>query len=143
MNYIRYSAQSGLTDSDIIDMRVEAAMKDTSPSVIGERYGIDRTTAARIISGRTWSHVPAPKTIGNYKIYPDGRIYSKSAGRFLQQTTTKDGSAFVELRANGEREKVSVASLVARAFLGTKSTRIGFINGDASDTHFTNLIVKR
>ena len=142
-NYMRYSAQAGITDSDVIDMRVSAQRENLTATAIGERYGIDRTTAGRIISGRTWSHVPAPKQSGNYSIYPDGRIFSKSAGRFLQPTEGRDGLQYVELRSNGTRQKVTVASLVAKAFLGTRSTKIGFANGDTSDVHFTNLVVTR
>jgi hypothetical protein len=141
MNYIRYSSQSGLTDSDVIDMRVAAQSEELTTSDIGDMYNIDRTTAARIISGRTWTHVPSPRQIGNYTIYPDGRIFSKSAGRFMQTSVGKDGQQYVELRSNGNREKVAVAVLVARAFLGTKSNKIGFANGDTSDVHFTNLVV--
>lgn len=141
--YIRQSAQTGLSDSDIIDMRVAAEREGLTATAIGERYGIDRTTAGRIITGRTWSHVPSPKAQGNYVIYPDGRIFSKSAGRFMQPSVGKDGLKYVELRANGNREKVSVASLVAKAFLGTRSNKISFVNGNRSDVHFTNLVVTK
>lgn len=143
MNYIRNSTQTGLSDSDIIDMRVKAQRDGLSATAIAADYGIDRTTAARIISGRTWTHVPAPKQIGNYTVYPDGRIFSKSAGRFMQGTIGRDGIEYVELRANGNRKKFAVAALVAAAFLSTKSKKISFANGDASDAHFTNLVVTK
>lgn len=140
--YIRQSAQSGLKDSDIIDIR-QLAVDGLTATAISEIYPIDRTTAGRIITGRTWSHVPAPKAQGNYTIYPDGRIFSKAAGRFLQPSVGRDGMKYVELRSNGNREKVTVASLVAKAFLGTRSNKISFVNGDTSDVHFTNLVVTR
>lgn len=140
-SYIRHSAQTGLSDSDIIDMRVQAQREGLSATAIAADYGIDRTTAGRIITGRTWSHVPAPKQIGNYSVYPDGRIFSKAAGRFMQPTVGRDGIEYVELRSGGNREKIAVAALVAKAFLGTKSNKISFVNGDASDAHFTNLVV--
>lgn len=144
MNYIRYSAQSGLTDSDIIDMRVAAERHSLSATYIGETYGIDRTTAGRIISGRTWGHVPAPKQMGNYTVYPDGRVYSKAAGRFMQPSVGRDGLQYVELRSNGSREKVALSMLVAKTFLGAKqSNKVSFINGNTSDVHFTNLVVSR
>lgn len=142
-NYIRHSTQTGLTDSDIIDMRVGAQRDNLTATDISMIYGIDRTTAGRILSMRTWSHVPSPKQIGNYSVYPDGRIYSKAAGRFMQSSIGRDGSEYVELRTGGSREKVAVASLVAKAFLGTKSNKISFANGDASDAHFTNLVVTK
>lgn len=140
-SYVRQSAQTGLTDSDIIDMRVQADREGLSATAIAADYGIDRTTAGRIISGRTWSHVPSPKQIGNYSVYPDGRIFSKSSGRFMQATIGRDGAEYVELRTGGGREKIAVASLVAKAFLGTRSNKISFVNGDAGDAHFTNLVV--
>lgn len=145
-NYIRHSTQTGLTDSDVLDMRTRAQRDGTTATSIAETYGIDRTTAGRIITGRTWSHVPAPKQIGkytNYSIYPDGRVYSKSSGRFIQTTIGKDGIGYVELRTGGERAKFVVAELVAKAFLGTKSKKISFANGDGADAHFTNLVVNK
>ena len=143
MTYIRRSAQTGLTDSDIIDIRLTAQRSGLASTLIADTYGIDRTTASRIINRRTWSHVPEPKQVGNYSIYPDGRIFSKSSGRFMQPNIGRDGLQYVELRANGKREKVTVASLVAKAFLGTKSKNITFVNGDTTDAHFTNLVVAK
>lgn len=141
--YIRHSAQTGLKDSDILDIRRLAEVEGLTATDIGAQFGIDRTTAGRIINGRTWSHVPAPKAQGNYVVYPDGRIYSKSSGRFMQPSVGRDGNQYVELRSNGTRQKVTVASMVAKAFLGTRSTKIAFVNGDTSDVHFTNLVVTK
>lgn len=141
--YVRASSQTGLTDSDIIDIRVMAEKDTLTASQIGEIYNIDRTTAARIISGRTWSHVPAPKARGNYVIYPDGRVFSKAGRRFMSPVLGRDGLAYVEIRDSGNREKVSVVSLVAKAFLNTRSKKIKFVNGDTTDTHFTNLVVSK
>ena len=142
-NYLRRSPKSNLTDSDVIDIRITAEAEGLTAQSIADRYNIDRTTAGRIITNRSWSHVPSPKTVGNYSIYPDGRIFSNSNGRFLRTSTAKDGMTYVEMTTNGSRERVSVASLVAKAFLGTKSKNISFINGDTSDTHFTNLSVTK
>ena len=145
-NYIRNSLQTGLTDSDIIDLRIDATSLNSVE--LGEKYGIDRTTAARIASNRTWSHVPAPVKQGNYLVYPDGRIFSTSNKRFLTVSTGKDGLGYVEITRQrkpkylgSQRVKVSVASMVAQAFLGTKSSKIGFVNGRKNDAHFTNLVV--
>lgn len=145
MNYLRNSTQSGISDSDVLDMRDLAIRDGLTATEIGEQYGIDRTTAGRIITGRTWSHVPAPRTIGNYSVYPDGRVFSISANKFLRATATKNG-AFVELREKGNREKVAVANLVAKAFISsriTSSKKIAFIDGNPSDAHFTNLVVMK
>jgi hypothetical protein len=144
MNYTRYSTQAALTDSDVIDMRVLASSsEEITAAEIGDMYGIDPTTARRIINGRTWTHVPQPKQIGNYSVYPDGRIYSRAAGRFMQPQTGKDGQQYVELRSGGSRQKVSVALLVARAFINKNAKTVNFINGNAEDVHFTNLQARR
>lgn len=142
-SYIRSSAQSGLTDSDILDIRVYASNTGDTTTNIGENWNIDRTTAGRIINRTTWAHVPSPKQVGNYSIYPDGRVFSKAAGKFMQTTMGRDGLQYVELRTGGTREKVAVAALVAKAFLGTKSRNITFINGNSRDAHFTNLAISK
>lgn len=139
--YTRVSLQTGLTDSDILDIRAFAASTGANTVEVGYRWNIDRTTAARIINRRTWSHVPNPKTIGAYTIYPDGRVFSKASGRFMTTSKGRDGLQYVELRTNGNREKVAVATLVARAFLGTKSRKLTFVNGDRSNAHFTNIAI--
>lgn len=142
-NYMRYSSQTGLTDSDIIDMRTKAQSGKASASTIGSMYGINPTTAARIISGRSWGHVPAPKNLtDNYVIYPDGRIFAKATGSFLTTTAGKDGNMFVRITANGRRVRVPAAILVAAAFHGVDDAeKIDFANGDPEDLHFTNLVV--
>ena len=144
MNYLRNSAQSGINDTDVLDMR-DLAAQGLTATEIGEQYGIDRTTAGRIITGRTWSHVPSPRTIGNYSVYPDGRVFSISSQRFMTAKQTKEG-AVVELRQNGTREKISVANLVAKAFITSrisKAAKISFIDGNARNAHFTNLVVSK
>lgn len=140
--YLRSSSQSGLSDSEILDMRDLATRQGLTATDIASRYGIDRTTAGRIITGRTWSHVPAPKTVKGYEVYPDGRIFSKASNTFLK-TFARAGQAFVDITVKGKREKVAVATLVAKAFLGTKSSNIAFIDGNPSNTHFTNLKIAK
>lgn len=142
--YMRYSEQSMLTDSDVLDMRSAFATGSVTAEELADLYGINRSTAERIVTGKTWTHVPSPRQInrGKYEVYPDGRIRSISNNQFLT-TRFKDGQEVVELRANGKREVTPVSYLVARAFISpnlrsTKSIR--FI-GDSSDNHFTNIAV--
>lgn len=144
--YTRTSLQTGLTDSDIIDLRIDA--QHMNSIALGEKYGIDRTTAARIASNRTWTHVPAPVKQGKYLVYPDGRIYSTANKRFLTVTVGKDGMGYVEITRQRkpkylgtQRVRVSVASMVAQAFLGSKSSKLTFLNGRADDAHFTNIAI--
>jgi Transposase and inactivated derivatives, IS30 family len=142
-NYTRYSNQAGLTDSDIMDIRDLSERANLSAVEIADRYGVARSTVDRILARRTWQDVPSPKTVGtNYVVYADGRVFSKNAGRFIATTIDRStGQEVVELRTKGIRGKVSTAELVAKLFLGTKSKRISFINGDPTDSHFTNLKV--
>lgn len=143
MNYVRASSQSPITDSVVLDMRDLAKREGLTATAIADIYGIDRTTAGRIITRRTWSHVPEPKTVQGYVVYPDGRVYSKAAARFLNTTVGRDGQVYVELRTNDRRERVAVALLVAKAFLGTKSKAISYVDGDPSNAHFTNLVINK
>lgn len=144
-NYIRASKQTMLTDSDVLDMRDAAAVGNVTSSEVAALYGIDPTTAARAIDGRSWSHVPSPKAIynGKYSVYPDGRIRSNASKSFLTPRTGKDGTPTVQLTINGSRETTSVAYLVAKAFISPSlraTSKISFISGQ-TDTHFTNLAV--
>jgi hypothetical protein len=138
-SYTRYSSQASLSDSTVLDIRAAGRAKGATSTSIGQRFGIDRTTAARILTYRTWGHVPSPISYGKYSVYPDGRVYSTASGRFLKQTRGSDGQNYVQITVNGASGRVSTASLVAKTFLKTKSKNISFRNGNRSDAHFTNL----
>lgn len=145
-NYVRASKQAMLTDSDILDMRDAAAVGNVTAAEVAALYGINPSTAARAMAGRSWSHVPSPRPIykGKYSVYPDGRIRSNANKQFLTPRTGKDGIPTVQLTVNGSRETTSVAYLVAKAFISPSlrsTAKISFI-GDTSDTHFTNLSVR-
>ena len=140
MNYMRYSAQSGMTDTDILDIRNLVADENKSFTEVADIYGINRRTVSRIVNNTYWSHVPQPTTLSklpNYVIYPDGRVYSKHTNKFLS-TESRNGST-VNVKIKGKR--YNVAELVANAFINRKldSSKIGFVNGDPTDVHFTNL----
>lgn len=145
--YIRYSPQSGLSDSDVLDMRTAFTTKSVSVSDLADLYGINQTTANRIINGTSWAHVPSPKAInrGKYQVYPDGRVYSTSSRKFMTSRLNKDGDEVVDLRtATGGRAATPIALLVAKSFIDSsvRSTKkIQFVNGDSLDTHFTNITV--
>lgn len=139
-NYIRYSNRSGLGDSDILDIRLAASIETNSVRDIAREMGLPKSTVHDIITGKTWSHVPSPVTLyKNYSIFPDGRIWSTKAGKFLAIRMNKSGALNVEIQVNGTRKTVPVASLVAKAFHGKTSAKISFIDGDNTNIHFTNI----
>ena len=147
--YIRHSPQSGLSDSDVLDMRTAFTTKSVSVSDLADLYGINHTTANRIVTGASWAHVPSPKSInrGKYLVYPDGRVYSIASRKFMASRVNKDGDEVVELRTTtGGRAITPIALLVAKSFVDSsiRSTKnINFVNGDTHDTHFTNITVAR
>lgn len=145
--YSRYSEQSMLTDSDVMDIRVAHAKGNVTGVEIADLYGINRSTAERIIRNESWTHVPMPKSInrGKYMIYADGRIFSTSQGKFLIPRE-RNGQLVVELRANDKRQTVSVAYLVAKNFIDStiRSQKAVMVEGqDPADVHFTKISVIR
>lgn len=145
-NYVRNSTQAGISDSDVLDIRDLAFRGGLTATQIAAQYGIDRTTAARIINNRTWAHVPSPRLINGYEVYPDGRVYSSASGRFLTISTNKQGQRSVTITKKGIRSQVPVANLVAKAFINERLTvtkRIDFVDGNPANIHFTNLVVKQ
>lgn len=143
--YKRFSPNSGLTDSDVIEMLILAEMgKVESFTELARSFGVDRRTVSRIINGQSWSHVPRPRPLGkNYFVCADGRVFSKTAGKFLSPKRDKDGNLVVELRVDGKRERAVISHLVAKAFIGKKPKAIRFNDGDPSNPHLTNISVVR
>lgn len=145
-SYVRVSPQSGISDSQVLDIRRLFAAGFTK-SDIADSFGVDRKTVYNIVNGNSWTHVPSPRQIGNfsnYEVYPDGRVWSRGSSRFVTSRTRKDGSVTVELRSGDRRQTVEVAMLVARAFVNSKVrtvNSISFRDGDSENTHFANLSV--
>lgn len=143
-SYVTYSSRSGLTDSDVLDIRVAA--KTSSVRSVARSFATPKSTVQDIVSGKTWGHVPNPRVLNslkNYTIYPDGRVWSNKTNKFLSTKLDKAGSLSVELVANGKRKSFSVASLVARAFSGKKSvSKVSYRDGDSTNVHFTNLVTR-
>jgi hypothetical protein len=145
--YVRYSSQSNLRDTDVIDMREKYRSSNASIQEIAELFGVNRSTVERIISHRTWSHIPSPTTIknGRYSVYPDGRIWSTASKKFLTPRTTASGIPQVQLSTPTGKETVPVALLVAKTFISPNvrsMSSIAYANADTMDTHFINLSVK-
>lgn len=144
--YVRESKQSGISDSLVLDIR-KAYASGATKTEIADAYGVDRKTIYNIVEGNTWTHVPSPRPAGsfkNYEVFPDGRVWSRNAGRFVSTRTRRDGTVVVELRNGDRRQSVDVALLVARAFVN-KNVRtpssIGYRDADSTNVHFSNLVV--
>jgi hypothetical protein len=143
-NYVKYSSRSMLSDSDVIDIRRDAdSAENFSVRELAAKHAVPKSTVHDILTGKTWSHVPNPVTVyKNYSIFPDGRVWSNKTSKFLQAKMAKSGTLSVELQVNGTRQTVPVASLVAKAFLGKKSTKLSFVDGDSTNVHFTNIAAR-
>lgn len=140
-NYTQHSKRSGVSERDVLDIRSLSATR--SVRQIASDLNIPKSTVHDIITGKTWSHVPEPVTVyKNYTIYPDGRIKSNKVGQFMSTKMSRDGSLTVELTVNGNRKTISVATLVAKAFLKSKSSKLSFADGDKTNVHFTNIVTR-
>lgn len=143
-NYRIFSPQSGLTDSEVTDIRL-MGLHGLNETQIAKSYGIHRKTVYNILNRKTWNHVPSPvRAYGfpDYLILPDGRVYSQAAGRTMAVNTRSDGQPTVRIRnTSGKRVTVPVSTLVARGYLGTRSRepKVSYRDGNPTNTHFTNL----
>ena len=137
-NYVSHSTRSGLSDSDVLDIRL--ASRSTSVRNIARQMTLPKSTVHDIISGKTWGHVPNPVVVyRNYSVFPDGRVWSNKSNKFLTSKLNRNGTLTVEVTVNGSRKTVQVATLVARAFLGSRGSRLNYKDGDRTNVHFTNL----
>jgi len=143
MKYRRFSTQTALRDSDVLDIRKLLAENYTETS-IAQKFGIARKTVYNIAQGKTWTHVPAPKAVRgfpSYTVYPDGRVWSVASNQFMATKTRVTGERFVDLRSSGKRQSMPVSLLVARAFLNSRSSIVNYIDDDRSNAHVSNLSV--
>lgn len=147
MSYRRNSYRSSLTDTDVSNIRLQA-MSGYNESEIAEINGVHRKTVYNILQNRTWKHVPEPRTpygFKDYLVFPDGRVYSQRSRDFISTSSRADGTPVVRVqRSGGNRVTVPVASLVARAYHGSRSDspNISYADGNPSNTHFTNIEVQ-
>lgn len=142
MSYIYNNSQSGLSDSDVMSIRLIAQNK--SLSQVARQYGIGKSTASDIVNRKTWSHVPAAKPVkgySNYLILPDGRVWDSKTKAFLSPKITKNEGIKIILSANGKRKSIPVANLVAQAFHSSNKNNIRFNDNNRYNVHFTNIKV--
>ena len=141
--YRRFSNQTSLSDSDVLDIRRIFNQGDVSQTILAESYDVDRRTIHNIVTQQSWTHVPQPQPVsGNpqYMVYPDGRVWSTASERFLTPSTNASGEQIVTLSSNGSRSRTNVAQLVAQSFLSTRKRNFSVSYRDnPSDPHFTNL----
>lgn len=82
-------------------------------------------------------------TLGNYRIYNTGKIYSELSNRFLQPDITKDGYEQVTLALNKQPVRFRVHRLVAKFFCKNDNPEVNIqvnhIDGDKRNNHFSNL----
>lgn len=144
MQYRKTSSHSGLTDSQVADIRL-MAMRGIPQTEIANAVGIHRKTVYNIVERNTWNHVPDPvRAYGypDYLVFPDGRVYSSVSDQFITSRTRADGEKVVRIRnSSGVRVTTPVSTLVARGYLGTRSRNpnVTYRDGNPSNTHFTNI----
>lgn len=119
MDYSATSNQSSLTASDILDIRRMHDVEGFNDAQLSREFGITRKAVYNIVERKTWKAVPAPTTVrgyGQYIVYPDGRVLSKSTGDFITSIARTSGPA-VRIRAgrSSTRTTVPVATLMQRA----------------------------
>lgn len=142
-NYTQFSKRSLISERDVLAIRERFHTLGYSVRQIASNLNLAKSTVHDIITGKTWSHVPNPVTVyKNYNVYPDGRVWSNRSNQFMTQKLNKEGVITVELTINGNRKTVSVASLVARAFHNSKSTKLSYADGDKTNVHFTNIVTR-
>lgn len=140
-NYTQHSKRSGVSERDVLDIRSLSTTR--SVRQIASDLNIPKSTVHDIITGKTWSHVPEPVTVyKNYSIYPDGRVKSIKSGQYMSTKMNREGIITVELTVNGSRKTISVAALVAKAFLNSKSSKLRYADEDKTNVHFTNIVTR-
>lgn len=119
MDYSAQSSQSGLTASDILDIRRLHDVEGYNDAELSRQFGVTRKAIYKIVNRFSWDSVPVPTTVrgfGNYIVYPDGRVQSKATGDFITEIARASGPA-VRIRQgrSATRTTVPVATLLKRA----------------------------
>lgn len=118
MDFTNLTNQSGLTASDILDIRRLHDEEGYNDAELSRQFGVTRKAIYNIVNRRVYKQIPTPTTVrgfGNYRVYPDGRVQSKATGIFLTEIARASGPAVRVRRANGTRTTVPVATLLKRA----------------------------
>lgn len=146
MNYRKNSSHSNLTDSKVADIRL-MALRGMSQTEIARTAGVHRKTVYNILENNTWNHVPEPvRAYGypDYLVFPDGRVYNPVSDQFISPTVRANGEKVVRIRnSSGKRVTTRVSTLVARGYLGVRSSNpsVSYIDGNPRNTHFTNITI--
>jgi hypothetical protein len=145
MTYRKGSTQSSLNDSSVASIRL-MGMRGISVSELSDAYGVSTKTIYNILNNNTWNHVPSPvRAYGfpDYLILPDGTVYNPISDNFISsRVRLTDGQPVVRIKnSGGKRVTVSVATLVARGYLGSRSSspNVRYVDGNPRNTHFTNI----
>lgn len=81
------------------------------------------------------------KYLKNYKVYPDGRVYSYHTNKFLKQSKNNSGYLYVNLWDNGSVKSFKVHRLVAITYIDNPENKsdVNHKNGDKQDNRVCNL----
>tara|TARA_R100001591_G_scaffold37777_1_gene49108 strand:- start:2308 stop:2772 length:465 start_codon:yes stop_codon:yes gene_type:complete len=78
----------------------------------------------------------------NYKIYEDGRVFSKNRNIFLKPQKNTHGYSHISLSKKNHKQKTySIHRLVAEHYIDNPENKpeVNHIDGDKSNNHITNL----
>lgn len=117
MDYTKTSSRSGLTGSDVLDIR-RLYSEGYTDSAIADEFGIHRKTVYNIVNRKTWQSVPNPRSVrgfSGYEVYPDGRVFSKAANTFVSPIQRASGPA-VRIRTSGGRRTTVPVSTLLKGF---------------------------
>ena len=119
MNYSKRSTRSNLTASDVLDIRRLHDVEGLNDAELSRRYSVSRKAIYNIVNRKSWSDVPDPVSLRgytSYSVYPDGRVFSNSTGKFLSPIGRVSGPAVKMISNTGVRRTMPVRSLVQRGF---------------------------
>lgn len=112
------STQSGLTASDVLEIRRLHDEDGWNDAQLSREFGVTRKAIYKIVNRLSWAHVPAPRAargFRGYTVYPDGRVRN-ARGQFLSTIDRATGPAVRVRTSSGERRTVPVQTLMQKAF---------------------------
>lgn len=82
-----------------------------------------------------------PNFEGLYKVYSDGRIWSKNRSRFMSAGDNGNGYKYIFLHNKGTKKRIYVHRLIAQLFIPNADNlpQVNHVNGDKGDNSVTNL----
>lgn len=106
------------TPSQVNDIRHRINVLEETVSSVAKRYGVHSSTVSKISVGQTYRDIPTPMYVANYVIYPNGRVWSKSTGKWMSYRKKSSHATVehVDLRLNGQKRSFTKSSVISEFF---------------------------